>query len=143
MPWIAVGVAGTALPDLVKMRILVDSKTVGELLGVPFAYDPFGTITGVALVAGLVTLLFARRHWQRVYLLVAFGGCVGLLTDGLRAYADGRAGFYLYPLWWQPPTPSLFVSSDPRVLVVSLTVAAAVFVVDWRVIGRSADESEI
>lgn len=135
-PWIVLGLAGTAIPDLVKLELLVDSRTVESALGIPFAYDPLASIGGVALVSGVVTLLFARRYWQWVFPLVLSGGVVGLLVDGLRVYADGRAGFYLYPIWWRPPTPSLFVSADPRVLVVSATAAAVVFALDRWIIGR-------
>lgn len=133
--WVVLGVAGTAIPDLLKIRLLLDSSVVEAALGVPFDWAAFATLAGVLLVAGLLTLAFARRHWRRVYPLLVAGGSIGLLTDGLRVFADGRADFYLFPLWWRPPTPSLFVSSDPRVLVVALALAAVVFVIDWRAVG--------
>jgi hypothetical protein len=61
--------------------------------------------------------------------LVAGGTC-SFVVDGLRAYADGYASFWLYPLWWRPPTPSLYVTSNPRVLAVTITAATRIFVVD-------------
>ena len=128
--WIVVGLAGTAIPDLVKIDLLLDEAVVGQTLGIPFTYAPLGTLAGVVLVSGAVTLAFTRRHWRRVFPLVISGGLVGLLVDGLRVYADGRAGFYLYPLWWRPPTPSLYVTSDPRVTVVVLVVGIGVFLAD-------------
>lgn len=139
--WIVLGLAGTAIPDLVKIEILIDERTVESALGIPFAYDPLSSIGGVALVSGIITLLFARRHWRRVFPLVLSGGIVGLFVDGLRVYADGRADFYLYPIWWRPPTPSLFVSADPRVLVISAVAAAVVFALDRWVIGGSNGSS--
>jgi hypothetical protein len=139
--WIVVGLAGTAIPDLVKIDLLLDEAVVGQTLGIPFTYAPLGTLAGVVLVSGAVTLAFTRRHWRRVFPLVISGGLVGLLVDGLRVYADGRAGFYLYPLWWRPPTPSLFVSADPRVLVVTAAAGAVVFAIDRYVIGGSPESS--
>lgn len=132
--WVAVGVGGAAIPDLVKVGIVLDSDTVEEVFGVPFSYAPLSTLGGVLLVAGLITLAFNRHRWRRVYGLVLFGGLSSLVGDGLRAYADGRASAWLYPVTnWRPPTPSLYVSSDPTVLVVVLLVAGAVFALDRRV----------
>ncbi|MDS0282297.1 hypothetical protein [Haloarcula onubensis] len=132
--WVVVGTGGAAIPDLLKVRILVDSDAVAAALGVPFSYAPLSTVGGVFLVAGLITLAFDRDRWRRVYGLVTVGGLSALVGDGLRAYADGRASAYLYPFTnWRPPTPSLYVSSDPRVLVVALALAAGVFLVDRRV----------
>jgi hypothetical protein len=129
--WVAVGVAGAAIPDLIKVEILVDSAAVSRALGVPFDVKAVGTLGGVLLVAGLIALAFGRR-WRPAYASLVAGGGSALVLDGLRAYADGRAGFWLYPVPWRPPTPSLYVSSDPRVLAVAVVVAAAVVVADRR-----------
>lgn len=126
--WVAVGMGGAAIPDLVKVELLVDDALVEGALGIPFAYAPIATLAGVVLLGGAIALLFAER--QRAYAFLLAGGLSALVLDGLRAYADGRAGFWLYPLWWRPPTPSLYVTSDPRVLGVALAVAAGVFLVD-------------
>lgn len=131
--WVVVGMGGAAIPDLVKVRIVLDSNTVESVLGVPFSYSPLSTLGGVLLLAGVITVAFDRRHWRRVFGLVTFGGLTSLLLDGMRVYADGRAGAYLYPFTnWRPPTPSLYVSSDPTVLVVAVIVAGVVAVVDRR-----------
>ena len=133
--WVVVGTGGAAIPDLVKVRLVLDDATVERALAVPFSYVPLSTLGGVLLVAGLVALAFDRDRWRRVYGLVTAGGILSLLVDGLRVYADGRASAYLYPLSnWRPPTPSLYVSSDPRVRVVALVVAAVVVAVDRRLV---------
>ena len=132
--WVVVGTGGAAIPDLVKVDIVLDSDSVAAALGLPFSYSPLSTLGGVLLVAGLITLAFERDHWKRVYGLVTVGGVLSLLGDGLRAYADGRAGAWLYPVTnWRPPTPSLYVSSDPRILVVAVVFAAVVVAVDRRI----------
>ena len=135
--WVVVGVGGAAIPDLVKVDLLLEEELVESALGVPFTYTPLSTLGGVLLVAGLITLAFDRGRWRRVYGLVFLGGVSSLVGDGLRAYADGRASAWLYPVTnWRPPTPSLYVSSDPAVLVVVLVVAGAVFALDrWIVDG--------
>ncbi|MFB6224691.1 MAG: hypothetical protein ABEH86_13600 [Haloarcula sp.] len=131
--WVVVGMGGAAIPDLIKARIILHDGTVEAMLGLPFSYDPLATLGGVLLVAGVITVAFNRRHWRRVFSLVTFGGLTSLLFDGMRVYADGRASAWLYPFTnWRPPTPSLYVSSDPRVLVAALVVAGLVAVVDAR-----------
>ncbi|MFC7076780.1 hypothetical protein [Haloarcula halophila] len=59
---IALVMGGAAIPDLVKVGIVLDSTLVRTALGVPFSYAPLSTLGGVLMVAGLITLLFARRH---------------------------------------------------------------------------------
>jgi hypothetical protein len=133
--WVVVGVGGAAIPDLVKVDLLLDADIVESTLDVPFSYAPLSTLGGVLLVAGLITLAFDRRQWSRVYGLVLLGGLSSLVGDSLRAYADGRASAWLYPVTnWRPPTPSLYVSSDPTILAVVLIVAGAVFALDRRVV---------
>ncbi len=129
--WVPPAMGGAALPDLVKLRLLVGPGTVESLLGLRFSYDAVPTLGGVLLLAGAVALAFDAP--RRAYGFVLLGGCSALVLDGLRVFADGRAGAYLYPVtWWHPPTPGLYVSSDPRVLAVALAVAGAVALADRR-----------
>lgn len=137
-PWIAVGMGGAAIPDLVKIDILVDNTTVEAVVGFPFDWTPLSTLGGVVLVAGVITLAFDRRHWRRAYGYLVGGGVTSLVVDGLRVYADGQAGPWLYPFaWWRPPTPSLYVTSDVRVLAVAVFVSAVVFGVDRWVVDQA------
>ncbi|MBV0900425.1 hypothetical protein [Haloarcula salina] len=131
--WVVVGMGGAAIPDMVKLNIVLDSNAVEAALGIPFTYAPLSSLGGVLLIGGVITMAFDRRHWSRVFGLVTFGGLTSLVLDGMRVYADGRASAYLYPFTnWRPPTPSLYVSSDPRVLVVALLIAGAVALLDRR-----------
>jgi len=135
--WVVVGTGGAAVPDLVKVELLLSEATVERTLEVPFSYTPLSTLGGVLIVAGLVTLAFERDRWRRAYGLVTVGGLISLLVDGLRVYADGRASAWFYPLSnWRPPTPSLYVSSDPSILVVAVVVAAVVVAADRRLVGE-------
>lgn len=135
-PWVAVGVGGAAIPDLVKVDIVLDGHLVESALGIPFSYEPLSTLGGVLLVAGAIALAFERENRARVFGLVTVGGLTSLALDGMRVYADDRASAWLYPVTnWRPPTPSLYVSSDPTVLVVALALAGVVFLIDQRVSG--------
>jgi hypothetical protein len=132
--WVVVGMGGAAIPDLVKVGIVLNERVVEAFLGVPFTYMPVSTLGGVLLLTGVITVAFERRRWRRVFGLVTFGGLTSLLLDGMRVYADGRASAWLYPFTnWRPPTPSLYVSSDPTVLVVALLAAGTVAVIDRQI----------
>lgn len=133
--WIPVAMGGAAIPDLVKLDLLLDADLVGRLLGVPFEYDPVSSVAGVCVVAGVIALLFTDDVRRTAYGFLLFGGVSSLLLDGLRVFADGHAGFWLYPLWVRPPTPSLYVTSDVRVVVVAVAVALSVTIIDRRVVG--------
>ena len=124
--WVAVGMGGAAIPDLVKIERLVDEGAIEAVLGVPFSYAPVSSLAGVLVIAGVITLLFGQAR-RRVYGLLVTGGVLSLVLDGLRVFVDGSASFWLYPLWGRPPTPSLYVTSDARVLVVAVVVSAGVF----------------
>ncbi|MBX0325400.1 metal-dependent hydrolase [Halomicroarcula sp. F13] len=129
--WVVVGMGGGAIPDLVKVDLVLEADSVGAMLGVPLSYGSFSTLGGVLVVAALITLAFRRDHWRRVYGLLVAGGLSALVLDGLRVFADGHASAWLYPFTnWRPPTPSLYVSSDPTVLVVTLALAMVVLVAD-------------
>ncbi|PSP34449.1 hypothetical protein BRC64_00750 [Halobacteriales archaeon QH_10_67_22] len=131
--WRAVGMGGAAIPDLGKVSLLVDGRTVEGLLGVPFSYGPLSTLTGVVLVSGVIAVAFGRRYRRRAFTFLLVGGVASLLGDALRLTVNGRAGPLLYPLsWWRPPAPGLYVSSDPRVLAFVLVAAVATYAVDRR-----------
>lgn len=136
-PWVAVGMGGAAIPDLTRVDLVLDETAVEALLRSDFAYAPIGTLAGVLVIGAAITAAFERRYWRRAYAFLLFGGFSALVLDGLRVYADGRAGFWLYPLWWRPPTPNLYVSSDPRVTALAILVAGAVFATDRWIAPRS------
>jgi len=128
--WIVIGMAGAAIPDLVKFQILVEDTVIESLLGLPFEYAPISSLGGVLLIAGAIAVYF-EHHRKRVYSLLVFGGLTALVLDGLRVFADGHSGFWLYPFtWFRPPTPSLYVTSDIRVLIAALVVSAGIFSLD-------------
>jgi len=132
--WIPVGMAGAIIPDLVKVRLLVDAEIIEGLLGIPFSYGPVSSLAGVLVIAAGITLAFTEAR-RRAFALLVAGGASSLALDGLRMFADGQASFWLYPIWWRPPTPNLYVTSDPRVTVAAVAVSAGVFLLDRYVVG--------
>lgn len=128
--WIPVAMGGAAIPDLSRVRLLVPEATVENALGLEFTYMPVESLAGLVLVGAAITLAFDRRYWRRAYTVLLFGGATSLLLDGMRVYADGHAGFWLYPIPWRPPTANLYVSSDPRIPIAAVAVAVVVAILD-------------
>ncbi|WP_231852337.1 hypothetical protein [Haloquadratum walsbyi] len=62
--WIVIGMAGAAIPDLIKIEIIVDAGVVETLLGVPFKYAPISSLGGALLIAGAITVFFERQRRQ-------------------------------------------------------------------------------
>jgi len=132
--WVAVGMIGSLLPDLSRIGMFVTDATIETTLGVPFSIGAIHTLGGVVLFSAIGSLVIAD-HRRRAFGLLIAGGLSHLLTDGLKVWVDGAAGAWLYPLsWYRHPTPGLYVSSDPRVLVAIGLVALIVALVDRRLI---------
>jgi hypothetical protein len=130
--WVAVGMGGAILPDLVKLDLLLDPGQIEAVVGFPVTHAHFATLGGVLVTAGLVTILFERRWWRYTYSLLVAGGTISLLVDGLRFRVDGHASAWLFPFLptSRPPTPNLYVSSDLRVLLVTFAFFVVVLGVD-------------
>jgi hypothetical protein len=63
-----------------------------------------------------------------------------LEASGRRPDTDrrGSSRFPPCPVWGRPPTPSLYVTSDPRVLAVTLAAATGIFVADRYLLDSNA-----
>ncbi|PCR90462.1 metal-dependent hydrolase [Natrinema ejinorense] len=128
--WIAVVMIGAVLPDLNRMTLLVASGTLEAALGVPFDLDALSTLGGAIVLAGMGAMVVADRH-RRTFTALLAGALSHLVVDGIKAYADGAAGVWLYPFTWaRHPTPSLYVSSEPAVLAVAALIATITIAVD-------------
>lgn len=134
--WIPVAMGGAAIPDLIKIELVVDSTVVESVVGHGFTWSPISSLGGVLVIGAGIALLFGDGLRRRAYAALLFGGFSALVLDGMRAFADGRSNFWLYPAYWRPPTPSLYVTSDSRVTALAVGVALVVFALDRFVFGR-------
>lgn len=128
--WIPVAMGGAAIPDLVKVRILLSSDTIEKSIDSGFSYSPISTIAGVIAISAIIAILFDREYRRCAFVFLTFGGLTALILDGLRVFADGHSNFWLYPLWFRPPSPNLYVSSDIRVLGITIVLSTLVYVLN-------------
>jgi len=128
--WIAVTMIGSILPDLNRVTLIVSNGTLETLLGVPFDLGALSTLGGTVILAGIGSMVVTNHH-RKTFAALFAGALSHLFIDGVKAYADGAAGTWLYPVTWaRHPTPSLYVSSDPAVLTVAVAVTVTVLAID-------------
>ncbi|MEA5388473.1 hypothetical protein VB779_16500 [Haloarculaceae archaeon H-GB11] len=115
-----------------KIKILVDPETIESYLGLPFTWVTPATLGGVLLLSAVITMGFPRTEWRRAYVALLTGAVLSLVGDWLRAFPDGHSDPWLYPflLTYRPPTPGLYVTSDPLVLGVVIAVTTCVLLLD-------------
>lgn len=126
--YVTVVMAGAFIPDLTKVDLLLPSGTVEHLLGLPFDWFALHT-AGSALVAVLIgTVVVAPRERRRALALLSVGSASHLVADGLLLNPSGRSYAMFWPLTrYHPPTPGLYLSTQPEPTVVTGLVAFAVW----------------
>jgi hypothetical protein len=112
--------AGAFVPDLVKVRLLVHPERVESLLGIPFSWDPLHYLGGVVLsvLVGVLVVVPGAKRRVRVLALLATGAASHLFLNALSAY--------------RPPTPGIYLSTEPWPTVFFAVVAVVVWYADRR-----------
>jgi len=130
---IPVAMAGTVIPDLAKIELLVPPRVIETVLGIPFSWRPIHRIGGAIVLVGLFALLFDRGDRWSVAVVALFGALSQFPLDGFIRRANGLSPPYLYPVtWWQPPAGDLYLSSDLWPVIPALLLAGAVWCRDRR-----------
>lgn len=130
---VAVAMVGTVVPDLSKVRLLVDASLVESVLGGPWLWTGIHRLGPAAALAGIGALCFDRGRRAPAFGWLMAGVALHLLFDLAVIRASGLAPPYLYPLsWWHPPSADLLLSSDPWPWLLVTVVAAGVWGLDRR-----------
>jgi pimeloyl-ACP methyl ester carboxylesterase len=126
--YVTVVMAGAFVPDLTKIRLLVPSGQVQELLGIPFDWAALHT-GGAAMVAVLVgSMVVPPAQRRRVTALLTLGAASHLTADALLLTSTGRSYAVFWPLTqYHPPTPGLYLSTSPIPTVLAAALAAVVW----------------
>lgn len=132
--WVTVGVIGSILPDLNRIELLLPGNSITTFTGVPFSWGALHTLGGVALLAGIGSLLFTRRQTRvRAGILLFLGALTHILVDLPQPYADGQTltNVYLFPVSsLRVATPGWYVSADRWTVILALIIALVVTLVD-------------
>lgn len=130
-PWIAVALVGTVIPDLAKIRFLIDPRLLETWLGLPFSWMPVHRLGGAVLLAALGALFFRRRDCWPAFAFLLAGICIHLPLDALIHRANGLTPPYLWPLmWWHPPAGMLYISQDIWPSLVAFLAAGSIWYLD-------------
>jgi hypothetical protein len=138
--YVTVGMAGAFIPDIAKIDLVLDSTVVAAMLDTPFSWFGIHTLGGalVAVLVGVVAVSSDER--TRVLGLLSVGAASHLLADALLLKASGRSYAVLYPLTqYHPPTPGLYLSTDPWPSLLTGGVALGVWLAVRRTVDHPAD----
>lgn len=128
--WIAVGLVGALLPDLNRLGLVIPEPAIEAAIGLPFDFGALHTLGGALVLAALGACFF-RTGQHRAFGLLFAGALTHLLLDALKVYADGAASMWLYPFsWYRHPSPNLYVSADPLVLIIAILGSVGIWYVD-------------
>ena len=126
--YVTVGMAGAFIPDMAKIKILVDAAAVEAALGVPFDWLGVHTVGGALVAVFIGVVIVNRADRRRVFGLLSLGAASHLFADALLLKASGRSYEVLWPLTqYHPPTPGLYLSTDIWLTGVTGSVAVAAY----------------
>ncbi|MFC7227949.1 metal-dependent hydrolase [Salinirubellus salinus] len=143
--YVTVAMAGAFVPDLAKIRLAVHQSVIVEAIGRPFSWDPLHYLGGVVLsvLVGVLVVAPGGRQRVRVLALLSLGAATHLFLDALLRTPSGRAFPVFWPLTtWRPPTPGLYLSTEPWPTLFFAALALVVWYVD-RQRGRAAADRAV
>lgn len=123
--YVTVGMAGAFIPDMTKVGLVVPSEVIENVLGVPFSWGGIHTTGGALVGVAIGVVLVSDRERRRVAALLALGAGTHLVADALLVKPTGHSYAVLWPFTrWHPPTPGLYLSTEPWPMVAAAVVAA-------------------
>lgn len=133
-PYITAGMAGALIPDIVKIKLVIPAPAVEATLEIPFSWGPLATLAGASICVLIGGVLVDQRRRKKTLLVLSTGAVSHLTADALLINASGRSYSVLFPLTrWQPPTPGLYLSTQPEPTIVTGILAAIIWGVSiWR-----------
>lgn len=131
--YVTVAMAAAMIPDLNRLDLIAPAAALETTFGVPFDWGATHTLGGSLLVVCLGALAVPARYRRRVFLVAALGM---LSHHALDLFLVGLSG-HSYPVLWpltqyNPPTPSLYLSSDRWPAAVAAVLAGGVRLADRR-----------
>lgn len=134
IPYVTAGMAGAFIPDIVKIKLLISGVTVEALLEIPFSWGPIHQLGGTVICVLIGAVLVGEVRRRKILLVLSIGAGSHLLADTLLTKASGRSYPVFWPFTrWHPPTPGIYLSTQPEPTIVTGILAAIVWGVSiWR-----------
>ena len=131
--YVTVAIAGAFIPDMMKMALVLPGPYVEEVIGLPFGWWGIHTLGGAVVAVLIGAVVVVPRERRRVAGLLALGAASHLLADALLIKPTGHSYAVLWPLTrYHPPTPGLYLSTQPWPMVVAGLVAIGAWAVTRR-----------
>ncbi|WP_435157054.1 metal-dependent hydrolase [Haladaptatus sp. DFWS20] len=122
-----VAMAGAFIPDLTKIKLVISSGTVEQLLGIPFDWNALHTVGGATIAILIGVTVVAPREQRRTFALLSVGALSHLFADGLLQNPSGHSYAMLWPLTqYHPPTPGLYLSTQAEPMIVAAIAAVVI-----------------
>lgn len=126
--YVTVGMAGAFIPDMTKVGLVLSDAVVENVLGLPFSWGGIHTTGGALVGVAIGVVLVSREERRRVAALLGLGAATHLLADALLLKPTGHSNAVLWPLTrWHPPTPGLYLSTQPWPMITAAGVAAVIW----------------
>lgn len=126
--YVTVGMVGVFIPDLTKIGLVIPDAAVEHALGLPFSWSGIHTAGGAVVGVAIGAVLVPEGERRRVAALLALGAATHLLADALLLKPTGHSYAVLWPLTrWHPPTPGLYLSTQPWPTAVAALAALIVW----------------
>lgn len=125
-PYVTMAMVGAVLPDLNRVRLLVDDATMTALLGVPWSWGAQHRLGGVLISVLIICVLVSDSARTRVFVMLSLGA-------GLHLFMDLFLHNHPFPILWplttyRPPFPGLYSSSADAIWMAPAFVILALLV---------------
>lgn len=122
---------GAALPDLVRINILINSNRVSQLTGLPFSWTPLHRLGGLLVVIAIISLMVNIGNKKLTFKLLGIGAATHLFIDALMITSSGYSSAMFWPfLDYRLPTPGLYISSDIHLAIISIWIGSIIWYID-------------
>lgn len=130
--YITVGMIGAFIPDLVKVRLVIDATLLRRLLGLPVRVGSLHTGGGVLVSVLIGVVLLAPRERRRGGVLLGIGVATHLLADSLLLTPTRHTQQLFWPLMqYRVPSPGLYLSTQPEPTIILGLAALLALAAHW------------
>jgi hypothetical protein len=139
--YVTVGMVGAFIPDVVKIKLLLPSYRVQQLLGVPFDWGSLHTGGGTLLSVLVGVVLLSSDERRRAGSVLAVGAVSHLLADSLLLTPTRHTQQLVWPLHqYRVPSPGLYLSTEPGPTIVTGVAAGLIWATHRYVVTTATSE---